>query len=365
MNFLAKHFFDYQSFVNLPQKAVQLHKTPYSEAGVDPSAAWAPKNMQVQGKNMSSPGARANRNNIEQRPGCHRHGRPSKLENRRWGERHSDLKEERIIPHKDEWMSSLDGDFKHFDEESDEDEDALELIPRCLRNKRLLDAQLLVIMTLTARLEFVTITIKKIRGLKNLKNPVVRIRHFDGIALVEERTTTLREIEISVKDTVGNGGPSRAPSSPQLRSNHINRVNVQRRAISRQGSEKTKENNEFGISESFLLRVNPNKLNSSYVIIQVFASRFVTAKRPNPLKPEENMILVEEIIEEVGVCVIGASKVSSRGLYHWRQMIKKHGHPVCAWHYLFGGAPKCEDSPQSQNPQPQKSLTESETAERV
>lgn len=27
MNLLAKHFFDYQSFVNLPHKAIQLHKT--------------------------------------------------------------------------------------------------------------------------------------------------------------------------------------------------------------------------------------------------------------------------------------------------------------------------------------------------
>lgn len=55
MDFLSKHFFDYQSFVNIPQKAVQLHKTPYSDAGIDPSAAWIPKNMRVQGRNLAAP----------------------------------------------------------------------------------------------------------------------------------------------------------------------------------------------------------------------------------------------------------------------------------------------------------------------
>ena len=98
MNFLAKHFFDYQSFVNLPYKAVQLHKTPPSQAGVDPSANWAPKSMQVAGKNQPAPGARANRNNVEVRHGGHRHGRPSKLEFRNWGDRHG-------------------GEFIHFDYE--------------------------------------------------------------------------------------------------------------------------------------------------------------------------------------------------------------------------------------------------------
>ena len=34
MNLLAKHFFDYQSFVNLPHKAVQLHKTVADALGI-------------------------------------------------------------------------------------------------------------------------------------------------------------------------------------------------------------------------------------------------------------------------------------------------------------------------------------------
>lgn len=103
MNFLASHFFDYQSFINIPHKAVQLHKNPYSEAGVDPTATWCPKNLRVQGKNLATPNSRANRNRIEAQLGSHRHGRPSKLEFRKFGERHGELKEEKIVPHKDKW----------------------------------------------------------------------------------------------------------------------------------------------------------------------------------------------------------------------------------------------------------------------
>uniref|UniRef100_A0A915DRY5 Uncharacterized protein n=1 Tax=Ditylenchus dipsaci TaxID=166011 RepID=A0A915DRY5_9BILA len=85
MDMLAKAFFDYQSFVNLPHKAVQLHKTPPSQAGADPSAGWAPKSYHHAGRNQAAPQARANRNHVEHRPGGPRHGRPSKLEFRNWG----------------------------------------------------------------------------------------------------------------------------------------------------------------------------------------------------------------------------------------------------------------------------------------
>uniref|UniRef100_A0A914MTU7 Candidate secreted effector n=1 Tax=Meloidogyne incognita TaxID=6306 RepID=A0A914MTU7_MELIC len=101
MNFLAKHFFDYQSVINLPHTAVQMHKMPPSQAGCDPSAAWAPKDLHVSGKNHAAPAARANRgyHGGDQRTGSHRHGRPSKLEFRNWGERHGELRSEKIIPH--------------------------------------------------------------------------------------------------------------------------------------------------------------------------------------------------------------------------------------------------------------------------
>uniref|UniRef100_A0A1I8B6S9 Uncharacterized protein n=1 Tax=Meloidogyne hapla TaxID=6305 RepID=A0A1I8B6S9_MELHA len=106
MNFLAKHFFDYQSFINLPHTAVQMHKMPPSQAGCDPSAAWAPKDLHVAGKNHAAPAARANRgyHGGDQRTGSHRHGRPSKLEFRNWGERHGELRSEKIVPHTENWL---------------------------------------------------------------------------------------------------------------------------------------------------------------------------------------------------------------------------------------------------------------------
>nr|CAD2184822.1 unnamed protein product [Meloidogyne enterolobii] len=106
MNFLAKHFFDYQSVINLPHTAVQMHKMPPSQAGCDPSAAWAPKDLHVSGKNHAAPAARANRgyHGGDQRTGSHRHGRPSKLEFRNWGERHGELRSEKIIPHTENWI---------------------------------------------------------------------------------------------------------------------------------------------------------------------------------------------------------------------------------------------------------------------
>jgi hypothetical protein len=44
--------------------------------------------MYVQGKNLATPASRPNRNRIEAQLGSHRHGRPSKLEFRKFGERH-------------------------------------------------------------------------------------------------------------------------------------------------------------------------------------------------------------------------------------------------------------------------------------
>ncbi|VDM81241.1 unnamed protein product [Strongylus vulgaris] len=89
MNFIAKHFFEYQSFVNMPHKAVQLHKTPPSQAGADPSSGWAPKNMNRAGKNQPAPAARANR--------LHRTISLLVVE----------LKEEKVAPHKDAWTKFL------------------------------------------------------------------------------------------------------------------------------------------------------------------------------------------------------------------------------------------------------------------
>ncbi|KAI1711969.1 hypothetical protein DdX_09931 [Ditylenchus destructor] len=204
MDFLAKHFFDYQSFVNLPHKAVQLHKTPPSQAGVDPTASWAPKSMHVAGKNQAAPQARSNRNHVEARPGSHRHGRPSKLEFRAWGERHGELKIEKIVPHKDAWMAALDGDFKHFYEGGDaEDGDnyaeaVCDVITGKNAAERLLSTdniQLLTILTLTGHLEFVTLTVKALRGIGHHQEPYVRIQLFDGAQRIDERRSSRASLE--------------------------------------------------------------------------------------------------------------------------------------------------------------------------
>lgn len=78
--------------------------------------------MQIAGKNMAAPAARANRNHVSDKRNCEKHGRPAKLEFRSWGDRHGELHAEKIVQHKDQWMASLDGDFKHFhDHELDQE----------------------------------------------------------------------------------------------------------------------------------------------------------------------------------------------------------------------------------------------------
>lgn len=68
-----------------------------SQAGADQSAAWAPKSMIKAGKNQSAPGARANRNNVEHKPGTHRYGRASKHDFREWGDRHGGMSFKPVI----------------------------------------------------------------------------------------------------------------------------------------------------------------------------------------------------------------------------------------------------------------------------
>ncbi|KJH46734.1 hypothetical protein DICVIV_07187 [Dictyocaulus viviparus] len=107
MNFIAKHFFEYQSFINMPHKGIQLHKTLPSEAGTDPSVGWAPKNMNETGKNQPAPSARASRVHRDPRPNGTKYGRAAKHEHREWGDRHGELKEEKVAPHKDAWTKFL------------------------------------------------------------------------------------------------------------------------------------------------------------------------------------------------------------------------------------------------------------------
>ncbi|KAI6196605.1 hypothetical protein M3Y94_01129300 [Aphelenchoides besseyi] len=359
MNLLCKHFFDYQSFVNLPHKAVQLHKTPHNQAGVDPTAGWAPKNLQVQGKNMPASGARASRNNIEIKPGIHRHGRPSKLRYRQWGERHGELREEKIVPHKDKWMVSLNGDFRHLEDDLEEEiahPTVADFLPKCLKNKTELGVQLLVILTVTPRFDFLTVTIKKIRGLETAKNLFIRVQLYEGAKIVDEREHPLTIEEPEVEEAplqldaarpLPNGSTSRGrpavSSSPHPVRNHVHRVHwndEEEPQLERQESNSTIQiQNSFNasVSESFLMRLTPGQFSATFLVIQVFS----ISRRSNPMpSPEEgpvieNRIVTGEMEELIGSCAIG-STAFTQGIRHWRHMIERIGTATCGWHRLCG-----------------------------
>ncbi|KAI6179322.1 C2 domain-containing protein [Aphelenchoides besseyi] len=361
MNLLCKHFFDYQSFVNLPHKAVQLHKTPHNQAGVDPTAGWAPKNLQVQGKNMPASGARASRNNIEIKPGIHRHA--SKLHrHRQWGERHGELREEKIVPHKDKWMVSLNGDFRHL-------EDDLEEEIAHPTNKIELGVQLLVILTVTPRFDFLTVTIKKIRGLETAKNLFIRVQLYEGAKIVDEREhpLTIEEpeaeeapLQIDVARPLPNGstrlfnkhlihdkhfsrGRPAVSLSPHPVCNHVHRVHwndEEEPQLERQESNSTIQIQNFfnaSVSESFLMRLTPDQFSVTFLVIQVFS----ISRRSNPMpSPEEgpvieNRIVTGEMEELIGSCAIG-STAFTQGIRHWRHMIERIGTATCGWHRLCG-----------------------------
>ncbi|KAI6184403.1 hypothetical protein M3Y97_00592400 [Aphelenchoides bicaudatus] len=342
MNYVAKHFFDYQSFVNIPHKAVQLHKQPYSEAGVDTTATWGPKNMRVQGKNMPTPASRSNRNRMDFQVGSHRHGQPSKLAYRRFGERHGELKEERIVPHKDKWM--IDGGFRHFGEECEEDQHKswanLDFLPNFFR-----------------AFAPISLTIKELRGIDNLKNPFLRIQLYDGRRLVEERRCTLPKARFASyqllplihqeNDAPQQNGPTRrfpptAPASPQLQHNHVNRV--QRRTSSDRQLFERLETIAFD-GESFLLRLTSKQIHNAFIVIQLHASRRSQSERRHLTTPVDGinqLDLIEELenIEQdtklIGCSVIGATGTQCRGHLHWQQMVRQVGNPVCMWHKLMG-----------------------------
>uniref|UniRef100_A0A914PH06 Uncharacterized protein n=1 Tax=Panagrolaimus davidi TaxID=227884 RepID=A0A914PH06_9BILA len=346
MNFLAKHFFDYQSFVNLPYKAVQLHKPPPSQAGVDPSVGWAPKSMHTSGKNQSAPPARANRNNHEVRPGGHRHGRPSKLEFREWGERHGELKCEKNIGLKDAWMASLDGEFKHFHEVEEEPSYINELIPK-VSGIEDTNFQILVILTYAPHVEFLTVTVKKLRGFGARDETFIKLQLYDGISLAEERQTIIKKLEgnppeipaaaaphignhvnppaaAAIPGMANNIGNHVGHHRPQQQQNHQqqqqrNRVQDPGFRLRRRENRRTPLDEE--ISESFLFHASPHRLTNLYVVIQMFDG------------PDSSH-------EILGKCIIGLSGSSSRGIFHWRQMIRKHGTPVCMWHKLSKPIPK-------------------------
>ncbi|GMR38884.1 hypothetical protein PMAYCL1PPCAC_09079, partial [Pristionchus mayeri] len=317
MNFIAKHFFEYQSFVNLPHKAVQLHKTPPSQAGTDPSIGWAPKNMNKAGKNQPAPAARANRIHHDPRPHGTKHGRAGKHEHREWGERHGELKDEKVVPHKDAWTKFLTNedtgtrtifecDFEDRVLQTNEETlperlirkasptDDLEFQMAYNANKHSTspsssETELLMILTYAPMVQFVTATVKKARGLPFNNSPFARIMLFEGRRLLEQKQTTINpsacrpNVESSPKPSTSSDSSSSSGSS------------------------------DAAFSESFLFHVSPECLDRAHIVIEMFDHL-----------PSGQTI-------STGHCVLGRLSPGT-GHAHWLQMLRKPQLPVCMWH---------------------------------
>ncbi|KAK6733208.1 hypothetical protein RB195_017144 [Necator americanus] len=316
MNFIAKHFFEYQSFVNMPHKAIQLHKTPPSQAGTDPSVGWAPKNMNRAGKNQPAPAARANRLHRDPRPNGTKHGRAAKHEHRDWGDRHGELKEEKVAPHKDAWTKFLSnedpGQRTVFDSELEdrvletEEETLPERISRisaddlefqmaynASKSSSDADCELLTILTYAPQVQFVTATVKRAKALPYNNSPFARIMLFDGRRLLEQKQTT-------VNPSVGHKSSLDTSSKP---------------SSSSVSSSLSSSSGDASFSESFLFHVTPSKLDRCHIVIEMFDHD--TSGQPL----------------SVGHCVIGRMG-DITGHAHWIQMLKKNGLPVCMWHRI-------------------------------
>ncbi|PAV89472.1 hypothetical protein WR25_03402 [Diploscapter pachys] len=315
MNFIAKHFFEYQSFVNLPHKAVQLHKIPPCQAGTDPSVGWCPKNMHKAGKNQPAPAARANRIHRDPRPqGGTKHGRAGKHEHRDWGDRHNELREEKVAPHKDAWTKFLSNEdpgqrtvFEcEFEDKvlATEEETLPERLSRASAdnvdftlaynaNKSSSDGdcELLTILTYAPSVQFITATVKKAKYLPYNNSPFARIMLFDERRLVEQKQTTVNP-SVGYKSSL-DSKPSSSSVSSSLSSS----------------------SGGASFSESFLFHVAPNRLDKCHIVIEMFDHDDAG------------------IIQSVGHCIIGRLG-DGTGHAHWLQMIKKHGLPVCMWHKI-------------------------------
>ncbi|VDM37773.1 unnamed protein product [Toxocara canis] len=323
MNFLAKHFFEYQSFINLPHKAVQLHKTPPSQAGSDPSASWAPKSMNKAGKNQAAPGARANRNNTDTRPAAHRHGRAGKHEYREWGDRHGELKPEKIVPHKDAWtkfLSNEEAAGKRTLFECDFEDRILQTEPETLPER----------LSRTEKNGDVDFSIAH-PGTSNPVskeyNPFARVMLFEGRRLLEQKQTTITPT-VTCNGCVSTGSrPKPACSNSSTSSSSVS-----------SGSAKS---NDAIFSESFLFHVSPQMLDRCHIVIEVFiplihslienamndgVELLLQMYDSNPEDPDKGPF-------PIGHCVVGPM-CAGTGCAHWFQMIRKNSLPVCMWHRM-------------------------------
>ncbi|CAO4365053.1 unnamed protein product [Caenorhabditis nigoni] len=318
MNFIAKHFFEYQSFMNIPHKAVHLHKVPASQAGTDPSMGWAPKNMLKAGKHQPAPGARANRVHRDPRPNGTKYGRAGRHEHREWGDRHGELRDEKVACHKDAWTKFLANDDQgartafecDFEDRvlATEEETLQEKLCRTSPEAMNLNAlyaaankavscggeacELLTILTYAPTVQFVTATVKKAKALPYNNAPFARIMLFEGRRLVEQKQTTVNPSLVH-KSSVDGSKPSSSSASTSSNDNP----------------------SDASFSESFLFHVPPTKLDRSHIVIELYDHDD------------------EGGLQKIGHCVIGRL-VDGSGNAHWLQMVRQHGLPVCMWHKI-------------------------------
>ncbi|VIO94550.1 Uncharacterized protein BM_BM3072 [Brugia malayi] len=335
MNFLAKHFFEYQSLNNRPHYAVQLHKLPPSQAGADQSASWAPKSMIKAGKNQAAPAARANRANTELKLGTHRYGRAARHEFREWGDKHGELKGEKLAPHKDaltKFLSNEENTPRNlFDCEFEERifQTEPETLPELLARSNKADeidlslscadttpgtkyeTEVLTILTYAPNVQFVTATVKKAKLLPFNNKPFARVMLFDKRRLLEQKQTTVTPTPVCSRCLTTDCARQKPPaSSPPLSSLSADCSNATTLIIRR---------TDAIFSESFLFHVTPQMLDRCHIVIEMFDTDPADCSRgPIP----------------IGHCVIGPM-CPGAGCAHWLQMIRKTGLPICMWHRLF------------------------------
>uniref|UniRef100_A0A183BNN3 C2 domain-containing protein n=1 Tax=Globodera pallida TaxID=36090 RepID=A0A183BNN3_GLOPA len=155
-------------------------------------------------------------------------------------------------------------------------------------------------------LDFVTVTVKSVRGMPKEKAPSIHLRLFDGSLLLEERVPSRKNGDLSSR----HGAPA-----PTTKTNSRDGA----------GADETATADGIQIGASFLLRVPPSaplRLPFCHIVLSLYAVSF---------DGEE-----EQPQQLLGSCQLGPSGSASSGHIQWRQMIKKLGVPIAAWHELVG-----------------------------
>jgi len=274
--------------------------------------------MHKAGKNQAAPGARPNRHNQDTRPAAHRHGRAGKHEFREWGDRHGELRQEKIAPHKDAWSRFLGSEDAHRTVLESEFEDRIlaagpETLPERISRSNTDEMQytmgskkepdkteILLILTYASSVQFVTATVKKAKCLPFNNDPFARVMLFEGRRLLEQKQTTITTSATSHHLKRSDSASCSSASSSSGGGGGM--VNVRC--------------NDAIFSESFLFHVSPEKLDRCHLVIELFDR-----------DPTANCVF------SIGHCVVGPH-CGAGGNQHWHQMLRKCGFPVCMWHRI-------------------------------